>query len=138
MDMEEIATAQRRVRAVLGQLTGGQREQEMMLCAGSCEEEKMGGRKRSCVAVLGAGGGIGQPLSLLLLAKLPGLVHSLRLYDIGDAVRGVAADLSHEDVGCAVQAHVGEASLREALEGADVVVIPAGVPRKPGAGRGGK
>ena len=130
----ERATAHRRVRAVLGQLTGGQHEHEMMLCAGSCEES-MGGRKRSCVAVLGAGGGIGQPLSLLLLSKLQGLVHSLRLYDIGDAVRGVAADLSHVDVGCAVQAYVGEASLREALEGVDVVVIPAGVPRKPGAAR---
>ncbi|KIO11954.1 hypothetical protein M404DRAFT_19762 [Pisolithus tinctorius Marx 270] len=42
------------------------------------------------VAVLGAGGGIGQPLSLLL--KADPLVSSLSLYDIRGAP-GVAADV---------------------------------------------
>jgi malate dehydrogenase len=46
------------------------------------------------VAVLGAGGGIGQPLSLLL--KTDPLVTSLSLYDIRGAP-GVAADVSHID-----------------------------------------
>jgi len=46
------------------------------------------------VAVLGAGGGIGQPLSLLL--KQDPLVTSLSLYDIRGAP-GVAADVSHVD-----------------------------------------
>lgn len=46
------------------------------------------------VAVLGAGGGIGQPLSLLL--KNDPLVTSLSLYDIRGAP-GVAADVSHVD-----------------------------------------
>jgi malate dehydrogenase len=46
------------------------------------------------VAVLGAGGGIGQPLSLLL--KIDPLVSSLSLYDIRGAP-GVAADVSHVD-----------------------------------------
>lgn len=46
------------------------------------------------VAVLGAGGGIGQPLSLLL--KTDTLVTSLSLYDIRGAP-GVAADVSHVD-----------------------------------------
>jgi lactate/malate dehydrogenase, NAD binding domain len=46
------------------------------------------------VAVLGAGGGIGQPLSLLL--KSNPLVTSLSLYDIRGAP-GVAADVSHID-----------------------------------------
>ena len=46
------------------------------------------------VAVLGAGGGIGQPLSLLL--KADPLVTSLSLYDIRGAP-GVAADVSHVD-----------------------------------------
>ena len=46
------------------------------------------------VAVLGAGGGIGQPLSLLL--KTDPLVSSLSLYDIRGAP-GVAADVSHVD-----------------------------------------
>ena len=44
------------------------------------------------VAILGAAGGIGQPLSLLM--KLNPLVSSLSLYDIAGTV-GVAADVSH-------------------------------------------
>ena len=44
------------------------------------------------VAVLGAAGGIGQPLSLLL--KMNKLITELALYDIAN-VAGVAADLSH-------------------------------------------
>jgi malate dehydrogenase len=44
------------------------------------------------VAVLGAGGGIGQPLSMLL--KLSPLVDELACYDIV-GTPGVAADLSH-------------------------------------------
>lgn len=52
------------------------------------------------VAVLGAGGGIGQPLSLLL--KSDPLVTSLSLYDIRGAP-GVAADVSHVDTGSEVR-----------------------------------
>lgn len=44
------------------------------------------------VAILGAAGGIGQPLSLLM--KLNPLVSSLALYDIG-GTHGVAVDVSH-------------------------------------------
>lgn len=44
------------------------------------------------VAVLGAAGGIGQPLALLM--KLNPLVSQLALYDIA-ATPGVAADVSH-------------------------------------------
>ena len=54
---------------------------------------------RTKVAVLGAGGGIGQPLSLLL--KNDPLVTSLSLYDIRGAP-GVAADVSHVDTGSEV------------------------------------
>jgi len=50
--------------------------------------------RQTRVAVLGAGGGIGQPLSLLL--KSDPLVSSLSLYDIRGAP-GVAADVSHID-----------------------------------------
>lgn len=46
------------------------------------------------MAVAGAGGGIGQPLSLLL--KQSHYVTKLSLYDIARTV-GVAADLSHID-----------------------------------------
>jgi malate dehydrogenase len=72
---------------------------------------KSGGIK---VALLGASGGIGQPL-----------------YDIV-GTPGVAADLSHIDTKAKVTAFTGSGELHRALEGADIVVIPAGVPRKPG------
>ncbi|KAH8831100.1 malate dehydrogenase [Flagelloscypha sp. PMI_526] len=83
------------------------------------------------VAVLGAGGGIGQPLSLLL--KADPLVTSLSLYDIRGAP-GVAADVSHVDTGSEVQGYTAD-QLDAALEGVEAVVIPAGVPRKPGMTR---
>jgi len=83
------------------------------------------------VAVLGAGGGIGQPLSLLL--KVDPLVSSLSLYDIRGAP-GVAADVSHIDSASEVKGYAAD-QLDQALEGAQVVVIPAGVPRKPGMTR---
>ena len=52
-------------------------------------EARAGARK---VALLGAAGGIGQPLALLL--KMQPYVAELALYDIANTV-GVAADLSH-------------------------------------------
>ncbi len=58
-------------------------------------------------------------------------VANLALYDIANAP-GVAADLSHIDTRAIVTHHTSEAELADALKGADVVVIPAGVPRKPG------
>ena len=87
------------------------------------------------VAVLGAAGGIGQPLSLLL--KNDPLVTQLRLFDIRLA-EGVAADISHVNTPAVCSGYApGEnnAGLKKALEGAEVVVIPAGVPRKPGMTR---
>ena len=86
---------------------------------------------RTKVAVLGAGGGIGQPLSLLL--KSDPLVTSLSLYDIRGAP-GVAADVSHVDTQSEVNGYTAD-NLDQALEGVEVVVIPAGVPRKPGMTR---
>ncbi|XP_070768567.1 malate dehydrogenase, mitochondrial isoform X2 [Enoplosus armatus] len=84
------------------------------------------------VAVLGASGGIGQPLSLLL--KNSPLVSQLSLFDIAHTP-GVAADLSHIETRAQVTGHMGPDQLDAALKGCDVVVIPAGVPRKPGMTR---
>ncbi|XP_062180474.1 malate dehydrogenase, mitochondrial-like [Phragmites australis] len=84
------------------------------------------------VAILGAAGGIGQPLSLLM--KLNPLVSSLSLYDIA-GTPGVAADVSHINSPALVKGFMGDDQLGEALEGSDVVIIPAGVPRKPGMTR---
>ncbi|XP_010527511.1 PREDICTED: malate dehydrogenase 1, mitochondrial-like, partial [Tarenaya hassleriana] len=84
------------------------------------------------VAILGAAGGIGQPLALLM--KLNPLVSSLSLYDIANTP-GVAADVSHINTRSQVVGYMGDDNLGKALEGADLVVIPAGVPRKPGMTR---
>lgn len=84
------------------------------------------------VAVLGAAGGIGQPLSLLM--KLNPLVSRLALYDIA-GTPGVAADVSHINTRSEVKGYAGEDQLGQALEGSDIVIIPAGVPRKPGMTR---
>jgi len=84
------------------------------------------------VAVLGAAGGIGQPLGLLM--KLNPLVTDLSLYDIA-GTPGVACDISHINTGANVEGFAGEADLAKALKGCDLVIIPAGVPRKPGMTR---
>ena len=55
---------------------------------------------RRKVAVLGAAGGIGQPLGLLM--KLNPLVTDLSLYDIA-ATPGVACDISHINTGANVR-----------------------------------
>mmetsp|Transcript_23178 Transcript_23178/g.41171 ORF Transcript_23178/g.41171 Transcript_23178/m.41171 type:complete len:338 (-) Transcript_23178:186-1199(-) len=86
------------------------------------------------VAVMGAAGGIGQPLSMLM--RCSPLVGELSLYDVAPVVKGVACDLSHCDVGGAkVTGYCGDAELGACLTGCDLVVIPAGVPRKPGMTR---
>ncbi|KAK0433638.1 L-malate dehydrogenase [Armillaria borealis] len=80
--------------------------------------------------VLGAAGGIGQPLALLLKAN-PAIT-ALGLYDIVNTP-GVAADLSHISTPAKVEGYLPpDDGLAKTLKGADVVVIPAGVPRKPG------
>merc|ERR1712066_1042661 len=84
------------------------------------------------VAVMGASGGIGQPLSMLL--KLNPAVTKLNLYDIVHTP-GVAADLSHIETKAATTGFVGADQLEASLVGAEIVVIPAGVPRKPGMTR---
>ncbi|RUS35356.1 malate dehydrogenase, NAD-dependent [Jimgerdemannia flammicorona] len=107
-------------------------------------------QKSTKVTVLGAAGGIGQPLSLLL--KRNSQVNHLSVYDIVNAP-GVAADLSHINTNAvrnplgappmgesfdlparslSVTGHGPENNgLETALEGSDIVVIPAGIPRKP-------
>ncbi|KAF2273787.1 malate dehydrogenase [Westerdykella ornata] len=84
--------------------------------------------------VAGASGGIGQPLSLLL--KACPLVDELALYDVVNTP-GVAADLSHISTPATVTGYLPEngEGLKKAFTGADIVVIPAGIPRKPGMTR---
>lgn len=85
------------------------------------------------IAVLGAAGGIGQSLALLLKNQLPaGSV--LALYDIAPVTPGVAMDLSHIPTAVKVTGFSGD-SAEAALTGADIVLISAGVARKPGMDR---
>lgn len=66
---------------------------------------------------MGASGGIGQPLSLLL--KQSPLITELSLYDIVNTP-GVAADLSHINTPAKVKAYNGPEQLKDSLKGAQV------------------
>ncbi|KAL0473697.1 mitochondrial precursor [Neurospora intermedia] len=83
--------------------------------------------------VAGAAGGIGQPLSLLL--KLSPLVDELALYDVVNTP-GVAADLSHISSPAKTTGYLPpNDGAKAAFKDADIIVIPAGIPRKPGMTR---
>ncbi|MBC8513852.1 MAG: malate dehydrogenase [Candidatus Thioglobus sp.] len=85
------------------------------------------------VVVLGAAGGIGQALGLLLKTQLPNGTE-LSLYDIAPVTPGVAADLSHIPTAVKISGFAGE-DPSPALVNADIVLISAGVARKPGMDR---
>jgi len=85
------------------------------------------------IALLGAAGGIGQALSLLLKTQLPA-GSELSLYDIAPLTPGVAVDLSHIPTAVKVTGFSGE-NPSPALKNADIVLISAGVARKPGMAR---
>eukprot|EP00331_Platyophrya_macrostoma_P022933 CAMPEP_0176440402 /NCGR_PEP_ID=MMETSP0127-20121128/20548_1 /TAXON_ID=938130 /ORGANISM="Platyophrya macrostoma, Strain WH" /LENGTH=323 /DNA_ID=CAMNT_0017824917 /DNA_START=38 /DNA_END=1009 /DNA_ORIENTATION=- len=92
------------------------------------------------VCVVGAAGGIGQPLSLLLALNLP-YGSTLSLYDVAGAA-GVAADLSHIDRNITVRYANGklpsipsDPEMKKIAAGVDIFVVVAGVPRKPGMSR---
>ncbi|OBT48366.1 malate dehydrogenase, NAD-dependent [Pseudogymnoascus sp. WSF 3629] len=83
--------------------------------------------------VAGASGGIGQPLSLLL--KLSPLIDELALYDVVNTP-GVAADLSHISSKAKITGYLPkDDGAKLAFQNADIIVIPAGIPRKPGMTR---
>mmetsp|Transcript_29132 Transcript_29132/g.59690 ORF Transcript_29132/g.59690 Transcript_29132/m.59690 type:complete len:340 (-) Transcript_29132:9-1028(-) len=83
------------------------------------------------VGIVGAAGGIGQPLALLL--KVSELVGDIACIDVVNA-KGVAADLSHIATTGEVSGYDLE-SAKEGLKGCNLVLVPAGVPRKPGMSR---
>jgi len=83
--------------------------------------------------VAGASGGIGQPLSLLL--KTSPLISELALYDVVNTP-GVAADLSHISSPAKITGYLPKDNGAElAFKDANLIVIPAGIPRKPGMTR---
>jgi len=96
----------------------------------------------SKVCVCGGSGGIGQPLSLLM-AMDPN-VGELSVYDLTIAMvppGGVAADLSHLEKKAKVKGYAKALDekavdvLGDCLKGCSLVLVPAGMPRKPGQTR---
>merc|ERR1712241_879067 len=94
------------------------------------------------VCVCGGSGGIGQPLSLLM-ASDPN-VSELSVYDLSVAMvppQGVAADLGHLEKKAKVTGYAKPLDRRaidvlgDCLTGCDLVLVPAGMPRKPGQTR---
>jgi len=99
-------------------------------------------RKELKVCVCGGAGGIGQPLSLLM--AMDSNVSELSVFDLNIAMvppEGVAADLSHIETKCKVKGYVMEVGknpidyTEECLKGCNLVLVPAGLPRKPGQSR---
>jgi len=99
-------------------------------------------KKELKVCVCGGAGGIGQPLSMLM-AMDPN-VSELCVFDLNIAMvppPGVAADLSHLDMKSSVKGYIMEVGknpidhLEECLTGCNLVLVPAGLPRKPGQTR---
>ena len=69
------------------------------------------------------------PVSLLL--KQSHALTELALFDVVPVVFGVAADISHVNTPSVVTGYTKDNDgLAKALTGCDIVVIPAGVPRK--------
>jgi len=94
------------------------------------------------VCVCGGAGGIGQPLSLLM--SMSDLVGELSVQDVTMAMvpaAGVAADLGHLEKNCKVSPYAIDPKLpavdqlEDCLTGCHLVLVPAGVPRKPGMTR---
>ncbi|CAE7945775.1 unnamed protein product, partial [Symbiodinium necroappetens] len=103
-------------------------------------EAKSAGNFKVCVC--GGSGGIGQPLSMLM--ALDPNVKELCVFDVSVAMvppAGVAADLGHLERKSDVKGYVMEVgskpidNLKECLEGCHLVLVPAGMPRKPGMTR---
>lgn len=103
---------------------------------------KANNQRKFKVCVCGGAGGIGQPLSMLM--AMDDRVGELSVFDLNIAMvpaEGVAADLSHLEKPSKVKAYSLDKDdkpiekLSECLAGCDLVLVPAGLPRKPGMTR---
>merc|ERR1719222_1791672 len=111
-------------------------------CLSNGSRRVMGKKEGFKVCVCGGAGGIGQPLSMLM--SMDPNVKEVAVFDLNIAMvppQGVAADLGHIENKVAVKGYVGELNeppmkfTEDALSGCDLVLIPAGMPRKPGQTR---
>ncbi|KAJ1632389.1 lactate/malate dehydrogenase [Pavlovales sp. CCMP2436] len=83
------------------------------------------------VALIGAGGGLGPPLSALL--RQSSLISNLRLYDVSP-VAGLACDLQHINATGNVTAYAAD-DIGDCLVAADVVIVAASIAHSPGMSR---
>lgn len=106
----------------------------------AAKEAKPAGSFKVCIC--GGAGGIGQPLSLLM--GMDPNVGELCIFDLNVAMvppAGVAADLGHLERKSSTKGYVMEVGqnpidhLEECLTGCHLVLVPAGLPRKPGMTR---
>ncbi|KAL6642246.1 hypothetical protein ACP70R_020427 [Stipagrostis hirtigluma subsp. patula] len=130
--MEQRQGAARRMARIASHLRPPTDQMEEVSLPGGSDCRAKGAAPGFKVAILGASGGIGQPLALLM--KMNPLVSVLHLYDVVNTP-GVTADISHMNTGAVVRGFLGQPQLENALTGMDLVIIPAGVPRKPGMTR---
>jgi len=109
-------------------------------CTSVVNASKMPGNFKVCVG--GGAGGIGQPLCMLMAMNEN--VKELCVYDLDIAMvpaQGVATDLSHLEKRVKVSAYTLSKDdkpvdkLEECLTGCNLVLVPAGLPRKPGMTR---
>jgi len=135
LDAACAAASAEEVKATLAQLGEEQRKKILQAISGTGS----GGYK---VCVVGGAGGIGQPLSMLM--ALEPNVAELCVYDLNLAMvppKGVAADLSHINTKCKLSSYAFDPAdkpvekAEECLKGCHLVLVPAGVPRKPGQDR---
>lgn len=123
--------------------TAASRGSSVMASAGGMAGVRKTTDAKFKVCVVGGAGGIGQPLSLA--AAQHALVKELSIVDLNISVvpvDGVAADLSHVEGPTKISAtslKLGEDKAidkaGDALSGCNVVLVPAGMPRKPGQDR---
>ncbi|VFP80668.1 malate dehydrogenase [Candidatus Erwinia haradaeae] len=85
------------------------------------------------VTILGAAGGIGQALSLLLKTRLPE-GSQLSLYDVSPITPGIAVDLSHIPTSVEITGFTGN-NIALAIKDAKIILVSAGFARKPGMDR---
>ena len=66
-----------------------------------------------------------------LASKQNPIITELALFDVVPLVKGVAADVGHVDSPAVTKGYTKEDDgLKHALTGSEIVIIPAGVPRK--------
>lgn len=110
-------------------------------CSSGIRKGLMGGGGHK-VCVCGGAGGIGQPLCLLMAMEPD--ISELTIFDLNVAMvppSGVAADLGHLESKVRVTGHGLDAgiapkdNLKDCLSGCSLVLVAAGMPRKPGMTR---